>query len=86
MNKFWLLLIAAFMVTSCGGPADEVTEDTDYAGSDYDDSDYEEESYKEDGEEGVFDPMVGSMDRARGVEDMGMDRKDEMDAAIDGTE
>jgi hypothetical protein len=33
--------------------------------------------------ENVFDPMVSSMDRARGVEDINMNRKAEMDAALE---
>lgn len=37
-------------------------------------------------EETVFDPMVGTMDRAQGLEDTSRSRKDEMDAAIEGVE
>lgn len=37
-------------------------------------------------EEGVFDPMVGTIDRAKGVEDMNMGRKEEMDRAIEDLE
>jgi len=40
----------------------------------------------EDDEEGVFDPMVGTIDRAEGVQDLNMDRKDRMDEAIEGSE
>jgi hypothetical protein len=34
----------------------------------------------------VFDPMTSTMDRAAAVEGINMDRKDEMDKAIDGTD
>jgi hypothetical protein len=33
----------------------------------------------------VFDPMIGTMDEAAAVEDLSMDRKAEMDRAIDGS-
>ena len=41
---------------------------------------------EEEPEETVFDPMVGTMDRAATVEDLSMSRKDEMDEAIEGSE
>ena len=41
---------------------------------------------EEEPEETVFDPMVGTMDRAAAVEDLSMSRKDEMDEAIEGSE
>ena len=34
----------------------------------------------------VFDPMTSTMDRAAAVDGINMDRKDEMDKAIDGTD
>ena len=34
----------------------------------------------------VFDPMTSTMDRAAAVEGINMDRKAEMDKAIDGTD
>ena len=37
-------------------------------------------------EDTVFDPMLDTMDRAAGVEDLSMSRKEEMDRAIDGSE
>ena len=33
----------------------------------------------------VFDPMISTMDEAAAVEDLSMDRKAEMDRAIDGS-
>ena len=36
--------------------------------------------------EGVFDPMVDTIDRAQGVQDLNMDRKDEMDQALEDME
>ena len=75
MNRYWVLL-AAVAVFSCGGPADEAAE-TD---ADTDAYSAEEEN------EGVFDPMVGTIDRAETVEGMGSRRKDAMDDAIEGNE
>lgn len=37
-------------------------------------------------DEGVFDPMVGTMDRAAGVEDLSSSRKEEMDRAVEEQE
>ncbi len=34
----------------------------------------------------VFDPMVGTMDRAAAVEELSLSRKGELDAAIDGSD
>ena len=34
-------------------------------------------------DEGVFDPMVETIDRAESVQDIGLDRKDQMDEVID---
>ena len=73
-GRFQLLLVALFLF-GCGGPADEVAED-----------EYEEEGYYEDADEGVFDPLVGTIDRAEGVQDAGTDRKSQMDEAIEGSE
>jgi len=67
--RIWSALAGCLLLVACGGPADSV--------------DYEDEDDISEPEETVFDPMVGTMDRAAGVEDMGMDRKDEMDKAID---
>jgi hypothetical protein len=36
--------------------------------------------------ETVFDPMISTMDRAKGVEDINMNRKAEMDAALEEQE
>ena len=40
----------------------------------------------EEEDEGVFDPMVGTIDRAETVGGMGSSRKDAMDEAIEGNE
>lgn len=45
----------------------------------------EDEERPED-RETVFDPMVGTIDRAKGVEDLNMQRKDEMDRALEEQE
>jgi hypothetical protein len=37
-------------------------------------------------EEGVFDPMVGTMDRAKAVEGVGASRKEEMDKRLEQAE
>lgn len=37
-------------------------------------------------EEGVFDPMVGTMDRARGVEDVANSRLDELNKRVEEEE
>ena len=34
-------------------------------------------------DESVFDPLVGTLDRAEAVEDMGMERKDELDRRME---
>ena len=67
--RIWAVMAGSLLLAGCGQPAEEV---------DYEDADDQDEA-----EETVFDPMVGTMDRAAGVEDLGMDRKDEMDEAID---
>jgi hypothetical protein len=37
-------------------------------------------------DEGVFDPMVGTLDRAEAVEDIGLERKDEIDERMEALE
>ena len=74
--KFWVLILAGFFLTACGGPADEAAPADESSASEA----------MEDEEEGVFDPMVGTIDRAEDVQDAGVDRKDEMDEAIEGSE
>ena len=75
MNRYWVLL-GAVAVFSCGGPADEAAET---------DADIDAYSAEEE-DEGVFDPMAGTIDRAETVEGMGGSRKDAMDAAIEENE
>ena len=67
--RIWVVMAASLVLAGCGQPAEEV--------------DHEDEGDQGEAEETVFDPMVGTMDRAAGVEDLGMDRKAEMDEAID---
>ena len=67
---YWLVLGMSMVLIGCGGSADNASDDGGYTDED----------------EGVFDPMVGTMDRAKGVEDMGTSRKAEMDAAIETNE
>ena len=68
--RLWVVIAGFGLLAGCSNPDDVV--------------DYEDEGDEGEVEETVFDPMVGTMDRAAGVEDMGMDRKAEMDEAIDG--
>ena len=37
-------------------------------------------------EEGVFDPLVGALDRAKAVEDIGFERKQELDERMEALE
>ncbi len=37
-------------------------------------------------EEGVFDPLVGALDRAKAVEDIGLERKQELDERMEALE
>jgi hypothetical protein len=67
--RLWVLIAVCLVLAGCNNPVDEV--------------DHEDEGDEGEVEETVFDPMTDTMDRAAGVEDMGMDRKDEMDEAID---
>jgi hypothetical protein len=73
MRNTLLLWVGAILLAGCGG-ADEAADSAADGGS-------PEASAER--EETVFDPMVGTMDRARGIEDLGMSRKDEMDAALE---
>jgi hypothetical protein len=67
--RLWVVIAGFGLLVGCSNPDDVV--------------DYEDEGDEGEVEETVFDPMVDSMDRAAGVEDLGMDRKAEMDEAID---
>ena len=67
--RIWVVIVGFGLLAGCSNPDDAV--------------DYEDEGDEGEVEETVFDPMVGTMDRAAAVEDMGMDRKAEMDEAID---
>ena len=65
----WIAIGLCCGLFACGGPADDAVD------SDYTDADA--------GEEGVFDPMVGTLERAESVQDMNLDRKARMDEALD---
>jgi hypothetical protein len=64
------------LLVACGSPDSSVTTDS----SATTDRERREAAAER---ENVFDPMVSSMDRARGVEDINMNRKAEMDAALE---
>jgi len=66
------LALAALM--GCGGPAPE------------EQAEVEPEPGSQEAEETVFDDMIQTQDRARAVEDVVMDRKEDLDAAIDHAE
>jgi hypothetical protein len=86
-RKLWVLILTGFFVSACGGSADNaVSDEESYDDADYADDSYSDDSYSDDEEEGVFDPLVGTIDRAKAVEDTNMQRKDEMDAAIEANE
>jgi hypothetical protein len=67
--RLWVVIAGFGLLVGCSNPDDVV--------------DHEDEGDEGEVEETVFDPMVDTMDRAAGVEDLGMDRKAEMDEAID---
>ena len=75
MTKAILLLSLALAVAACSGAApDSAAEKTGGNAADAGQ------------DESVFDPMVGTMDRAAGVEELGIDRKAQTDAAVEGSE
>lgn len=76
----WAVMTACMGLFACGGPADEVADDG------YEDEAYTDDGYYEEEDEGVFEPMVDSIDRAEAVQDLNMDRKNRMDVAIEGSE
>jgi hypothetical protein len=67
-----LALATMLALVACGAPtADETDQATTEAG---------------DGEETVFDDMLETKDRARGVEDLTLGRKDNLDQALEAAE
>lgn len=60
--------VSCLILTACGGGDDEGAADS-------------AEAYED--RETVFDPMTDTIDRAKAVEEMGKDRKKEMDEALD---
>jgi major membrane immunogen (membrane-anchored lipoprotein) len=81
--KIWVLLSAALLIVGCSEPVDsDAQSNADEYNNEYDE--YDNEYSDEYAEEGVFDPMISTMDRAAGVEDLSMSRKEEMDNAIEG--
>ena len=71
--RLGICLTSLLVLAACGGSPDS-------SGSAAEDEERPEDR------ETVFDPMVGTIDRAKGVEDMNMQRKDEMDRAIEEQE
>ena len=76
MNKILIVMSAMLALTACGGGSDTAT-DTGAA---------MQQQQAAPPKETVFDPMISTMDRAKGVEDLNMSRKADMDAAIDGAD
>jgi hypothetical protein len=74
MNKILIVMGAMLALTACGG------------GSATDAGSAKQQQQAEPPKETVFDPMISTMDRAKGVEDLNMSRKADMDAAIDGAD
>ena len=86
--KTLLGLSLVILLAACGGPADSPTNGSTNgsatsSGSASQAEPRQAEERPED-RETVFDPMVSTIDRAKGVEDANMKRKAEMDAALDG--
>jgi hypothetical protein len=67
--RLGIFLTGCLILAACGSPSDS-------SGSPVEDEERPEDR------ETVFDPMISTMDRAKGVEDLNMSRKDEMDAAL----
>jgi hypothetical protein len=72
-SKYWLIAICAVVIGGCGSP-DSASESQ------------AESKAPANKEEGVFDPLVGTLDRADSVNDITDSRKDEMDKQIEGAE
>ena len=77
MSKLIALVVAGLMLAACEPKSDTASQADAVAGKT---PDAEERS------ETVFDPMTSTMDRAQGVEGMGVDRKAAMDEAMEGSE
>jgi hypothetical protein len=81
MYKLILLAIAGMFLVACepkNSPEKMLTDDkADKAAAS------ENTVSPEDPDETVFDPMIGTMDRAKSVEDLGMARKNAMDEALE---
>lgn len=71
---------ALFMLAACGGsspaPEDEATAAAERA---------EDEALGRDTDATVLDDMIQTQDRARGVEDLTLGRKDEIDQALEAS-
>ena len=72
------MLAVTFFLAACGGGSDATNSQSQQNTS--------KQQQTNEPKETVFDPMISTMDRAAGVEDMNMSRKAEMDAAIEGSE
>jgi hypothetical protein len=72
-HKYLLMGVCALLISGCGSP--------DSAGESQ-----PEPAAPAKKEEGVFDPLVGTLDRAKAVEDTGTNRKEEMDRRLEEVE
>ena len=72
-SKYLLIGLCAVLIVGCGSP-DSASEGP---------AESEAPANKE---EGVFDPLVGTLDRAESVNDISDSRKEEMDQQIEGAE
>jgi hypothetical protein len=78
MTRARLLIVAAItllFVAACGAPAPEQTEDKEKA-----------KALGRDTDATVFDDMIKTEDKARGVENLTLGRKDELDKAMQQAE
>ena len=75
-----LAVCALFMLAACGGdvpaPEDEATQSAEQA---------EDEALGRDTDATVLDDMIQTQDRARGVEDLTLGRKDNLDQALEAS-
>jgi hypothetical protein len=75
-----LAVCALFMLAACGGgspaPVDEATEAAEQAA---------DEALGRDTDATVLDDMIQTQDRARGVEDLTLGRKDDLDQALEAS-
>jgi hypothetical protein len=71
------------LLVACGGPADSSTNGSTTSSGTSSQAEPRQVEERPEDRETVFDPMVSTIDRAKGVEDANMKRKAEMDAALE---